>query len=309
MSIVHDSQSNPRLVTFRCDNCEKKFERGTKTKPKLDYRLLKREEHFCSSKCAYQGRKPTKAKALKCDCCGTSISKPPCRIKETNFCSQKCYWKYRKTDPRVKAPRKPCSEETKRKISQANKGRQSRLGAKLSRKTKAKIAAKARKRLSDPTKNPMYGRSHTVEAREAMSKAHTKAIMDGRKSGYGNGHVVGYFSSSKAGTTYFYRSKWELACMKWLDENEQVQTYLYEGVRLKYIDVDKNRSYTRYYVPDFLITFTDGHRELWEIKPRAFWNNRRTKLKADAANKYCLLESIERYRLLGKPDLQELGAM
>lgn len=129
MTIIHDDRNSiPRAVTFSCNCCRKHFIRYSNKKPKLDYRILKRNQHFCSHTCAYAARQPTKAKEIRCDNCNKSICRPPSLIKETNFCSRKCYWKYRKIDPRVKAPRKPCSEERKRKISKANKGMRVRLG-------------------------------------------------------------------------------------------------------------------------------------------------------------------------------------
>lgn len=92
---------------------------------------------------------------------------------------------------------KPRSEETKEKISKANtnpseetreKMRRARLGTKASdatrrkmsenrigkprsphsEETKKKLSELAKERFKDPTNNPMYGRNHTKEAKEAM---------------------------------------------------------------------------------------------------------------------------------------------
>lgn len=50
------------------------------------------------------------------------------------------------------------------------KGRQGRLGAKLSQKTKNKISKKARQRLKDKTRHPLWGKKHSLETRQKLSE-------------------------------------------------------------------------------------------------------------------------------------------
>lgn len=90
--------------------------------------------------------------------------------------------------------------------------------------------------------------------------------------------------------------------MQWLDENDAVETYAVESLRIPYY-VDDHK---RWYVPDFLVTFSDGRRELWEVKPAQFIDNERTQFKAAAACAYCESKGIATYRLLTRVELEAL---
>jgi len=67
-----------------------------------------------------------------------------------------------------------------------------------------------------------------------------------------------------------YRSSWELAVMKMLDENDGIQNWASESVKIPYRDPLTGKQTV--YVPDFLVVYIDKakkkHAELWEIKPR-----------------------------------------
>lgn len=90
--------------------------------------------------------------------------------------------------------------------------------------------------------------------------------------------------------------------MRWLDEHPDVMAYEVESFRIPYwVEGQK-----RWYVPDFLVTFADGRRELWEVKPVEFIDNERTRLKADAARTHCEREGIAAYRLLTRLELDVL---
>ena len=102
-----------------------------------------------------------------------------------------------------------------------------------------------------------------------------------------------------------YRSSWELATMKWLDLNSNVQSYQYESIRIPYLLEEGNRSHLRHYVPDFLIEFTSGEKELWELKPEKLSQNEKTKAKVVAAKNYCDELGIE-FRLLHKQNLLDM---
>jgi hypothetical protein len=151
-------------------------------------------------------------------------------------------------------------------------------------------------------RNPMHGRHHTIESREKMSEGHSLAVIEGRQKTYGrNGHLCGRHESFKAGSV-LYRSSWELACMRWLDVHPDVATYEVESLRISYV-FDGHK---RWYVPDFIVTFADGCREMWEVKPVEFVDNERTRLKTAAAQTYCEQEGIARYRLLTRFELETL---
>lgn len=71
----------------------------------------------------------------------------------------------------------PVSEETKKKISEGNKGK------KVSEETKIKISIKAKERLSKSENNPMYGKKHSEETKEKFRlreqrKREKKLLLD-----------------------------------------------------------------------------------------------------------------------------------
>jgi hypothetical protein len=80
-----------------------------------------------------------------------------------------------------------------------------------------------------------------------------------------------------------YRSSWEFAVMKMLDENAGIQQWASESIKIPYRDPLTGKSTV--YVPDFLVVYLDKnqtkHAELWEIKPR-----NQTVIEAVGKNKY-----------------------
>lgn len=305
MTIVSDTKIPNRLVVFECNHCKIHFERGTKTKPKIDYKVLLNDKHYCSLSCAYSGREIKYLVATSCNQCNEMFDIPRAKLSTTNFCSKGCYWVYKKTDSRCKSSRAKCSEERKEKISKANKGNQFRLGAVLSDETKSKIS-KGNKGKLIGEKNPMWGKTHTQEVKETMSEVVSREMISGKRKAYGkNNHLSGQYVSTKNSKEMHYRSSWELATMKWLDLNSNVQSYQYESIRIPYLLEEGNRSHLRHYVPDFLIEFTSGEKELWELKPEKLSQNEKTKAKVVAAKNYCDELGIE-FRLLHKQNLLDM---
>lgn len=66
-----------------------------------------------------------------------------------------------------------------------------------------------------------------------------------------------------------YRSSWELSVMRMCDENDAIQQWASESIKIPYRDPLTGKATV--YVPDFLVVFTDNKKqkraELWEIKP------------------------------------------
>lgn len=91
--------------------------------------------------------------------------------------------------------------------------------------------------------------------------------------------------------------------MKYLDENSDVVSYEYESFRIPYYDSDDHK---RHYIPDFLISFSDGRSELWELKPKNFLETIACQSKAVAARVWCDDNDVSYYRLLTKDDLIEM---
>lgn len=311
MTIIYDNHSSPRLVKFECNTCHKQFERGYGKGiiNRLSPRDLKQDRHYCELACSYLDKQPRKSKIIKCDTCGLEMRKAYSQIKKTNFCSMKCYGIYKSTDPKVaERSRRPCSEETKRKIGKANKEKPKRFGILHTQETKDKISKHHKNSgCFVGEKNPMFGKKHSTETKEKMSEIVSREIISGQRKKYGNNnHVSGDFKSLKTGIEMHYRSSWELACMKWLDTNDNVSSYDYEAVRIPYYEYLIDRRYKRHYVPDFIIEYKDGHKEMWEIKPQKLTENEKTRLKELAADEYCATSGIQCFKILCKQQLQKL---
>jgi hypothetical protein len=67
----------------------------------------------------------------------------------------------------------------------------------------------------------------------------------------------------------YFRSSWEFAVMKMLDENASIINWASESVQIPYRDPLTGKNTV--YVPDFLVVYLDKkqkkHAELWEVKP------------------------------------------
>jgi hypothetical protein len=116
--------------------------------------------------------------------------------------------------------------------------------------------------------NPMFGKSPSNETRKKLHISSTKNWEDSEyrekvfKGLRETGNVCGNFFSMKNNKDISYRSSYELKYMQQLEEDERVIVYQYEAV---YVPYEIGSKY-RFTMPDFLITFADGHKELSEVK-------------------------------------------
>lgn len=297
-----------QLIKMRCDACNQEFER-------TDKRCLTVERHCCSLKCGKQFRPRTRYVELCCLQCGDKFEKYVGYVRERNFCSKDCMCVHKREHPE-QWPNNSAAMNTKEARESAKQSMKAlrespdyvhpRTGASLS---EASIQLIKDARSANPLigeKNGMFGRKHTEESKDAMSATRTQRMVEGKYKEYGkNNHRSGTYVSSKTGKEYWFRSSWELACMKYLDANENVVTWEYESVRISYI-YDNHK---RWYVPDFLITFTDKHSEMWELKPAKFCENEKTALKSRAAKQFCNENLISCFQILTKQCLIDRGIL
>jgi hypothetical protein len=74
----------------------------------------------------------------------------------------------------------------------------------------------------------------------------------------------GWFWSDKNQKNMFYRSSYELIAMKFFETMSSVFRYEYETLSIPYIDKNNKPRRT---IPDFLVYYTDGTKQIIEIKP------------------------------------------
>ena len=123
------------------------------------------------------------------------------------------------------------------------------------------------------------------------------------------------------GGTPYYRSSWEAAVMKMCDENEAIEQWASEAVKIPYRDPLTGKQTV--YVPDFFIQYMDKNQrvlvELIEIKPASqtilervgkskhnqmqFIKNQ---AKWAAAGRWCRQQGIK-FRIVNENDLFHTG--
>lgn len=147
--------------------------------------------------------------------------------------------------------------------------RKALLGSKRSETTK--------KKHSD-TRKRMFASGELTINREKISRSVTKLYLDG-----GFQWCVGKYHSPKAGKEIAYRSSWELTYAKLLDADPDVTSWEYEPFAIAYeLNGERKR-----YIPDFLVTYADGSRELVEVKPKELEGNAVNQAKRLAAVELC----------------------
>lgn len=78
----------------------------------------------------------------------------------------------------------------------------------------------------------------------------------------------GFFTSLKNKKNIYYRSSYELTCLKYLERINEVIEFDTEPFHLKY--KRNNENFERKYVPDVIIILDDGRKKLLEVKPEIY---------------------------------------
>lgn len=189
------------------------------------------------------------------------------------------------------------SEETRRKISEMQRGR------KLSEEHKNKIGLGVKQRfdsddsLSEKIKTSLTGKKKSIKHRENISKTRKERLSSGeivinrdkisaaitqRYLDGGFEWSTGQYVSSKTGKTCNYRSSWEHQLMQLLDSDDRVDTWSYEPLSIPYV-LDGT---PRRYVPDFLVV-SGGCDFLIEVKPPSLSDLPINAVKRETAIAFC----------------------
>jgi hypothetical protein len=99
----------------------------------------------------------------------------------------------------------------------------------------------------------------------------------------------GNFYSKKNNKQLFFRSGLESEFYKCLEKSNQIQKYTVESLEIEYVYEGKLRRY----IPDILVEYTSGKKELWEIKPKNQTKMPKNLAKWKAADDYCRKRNIE----------------
>lgn len=120
--------------------------------------------------------------------------------------------------------------------------------------------------------------------------------MAGTLRAYGTWNKKGTHLSTKTGREHFFRSSWEEAVMRHLDNSAEVKTWDYECVRIPYV----YNEHKRWYVPDFVVSFNDNRKEVWEVKPEQFLQTERVMNTIAAGKEHCREHGMSYVVLTGR---------
>jgi hypothetical protein len=249
---------------------------------------------------------------LECEACGKRNE--CCRVRyersKMHFCDNKCRGRYKHDHPEtwkgaIEALNSPQSHAKAKATIQEKAARgewHHWLGKTHTEETKRHLSEVASDGRRKGTGNGMFGRHHSEETRAKMSEKKAQAIVEGRFRPYGTQNKKGTYTSSKMCCEWFFKSSWEEAVMKHLDNDPEVKGWAYEPVRISYYYNDNKR----WYVPDFLVMFHDGRHEMWEVKPREFLQTERVRHTTVAGEAYCRENGINSYRVLTGETLRSM---
>jgi hypothetical protein len=196
------------------------------------------------------------------------------------------------------------SEATKDKI------RQSHLGKKHSKKTIEKIRSSnlGQKRSKKTIRNMILertGKKHprtplSLATRRKLSEARIKLIQSGfRQDNFVKKYKSGRFYSNKNKKNLYYRSSYELVAFKMFEQMENVECYEPEPFLIYYTGDDNKK---HIYIPDILITYKNGTKEIIEVKPERRLKETSNILKLKAGKKYALDHNMT-YRIITEKTL------
>jgi len=111
----------------------------------------------------------------------------------------------------------------------------------------------------------------------------------------------GHYSSIKMDKSFYYKSGYELTVLECLDNWKQIIAFEVEPFEIPYI----HRGNDHKYLPDFLVVFADGRKEVWEIKPDSQTTYKKNIDKWRTAELYCEARGWKFY-ILTEEEIEKL---
>lgn len=194
------------------------------------------------------------------------------------------------------------SDETKLKISKSCMGRHL---PPLSLESRQKISKATRHRVMTDEHFWFKGHHHSAEERKRISDRMKIAHKLGKyKKQYKNAkscYKHGFFYSNKNKKDIYYRSSWELRVYEIFERISKILSYEAEPFKIQYNINDSIKNY----VPDILVNYDDGSKELIEIKSSRFLNNPVNILKFEAGRKYAKDNNMK-FVIMTKLDINKI---
>ena len=303
-------KSKKKTIIIKCKYCQKKRE--------MAYRF--RAQQYCSKACSNSKTKSKHNETLLCKNCSNEYVVKPSRKDTSKFCSYDCFLSNKRCGLGAILVKhcKGCNEEFEttyvRRAKQFcsrvcavsgefnamtgkfgelspmygkvawNNGltaetdeRVKTLGRKISAQMKEKFKSGT---LSNKGKsNPNFGRTRDTRTQVQLDNYSKAAIKRLRSSAAG--FITGKYFSHKMDIEMRHRSSYEKRMMICLDRDENIISYDYETITIRY-SANRNRRY----LVDFDVEHIDG-RKLIEVKAVGLLDDPVVMLKENAAKKYC----------------------
>ena len=131
----------------------------------------------------------------------------------------------------------------------------------------------------------LYGEKKAKELRENQSLCRSEAIASKKYNPHSN-HKNGHFYSKLNNKKFWYRSSYELAAYKLLDDEDAqsiIKSWKVEPFRISYFDGEIMRNH----IPDILVEYKSGKKQLINVKPSPRIKEKSNIIKSNAAEKYC----------------------
>lgn len=157
---------------------------------------------------------------------------------------------------------------------------QKMIGSHLTDKAKLKISLFNKKRFSNPLERERQSLRTSLYFERNPEERLKRAKQN--HNGYGKS---GYFYSEKNKKLIFYRSSYELIAMQIFEQQSKIIRYEHEVLSISYIAKDGSNHIT---IPDFLVYYDDGAKEIIEVKPKY-------KIEKDVDNTNIKIEAMGQY--------------
>lgn len=99
-------------------------------------------------------------------------------------------------------------------------------------------------------------------------------------------YLSGVCKSEKCLKPIHYRSGWEKSVIQWFTGNNEIESFIYEGLKIPYVS-NKTTGKIRNYIPDFLVKYKNGTIKLIEVKRADKVNEPKTAKKLLAGKIWC----------------------
>jgi len=133
-------------------------------------------------------------------------------------------------------------------------------------------------------RNGFFGKKHSLTTCQRMSKSKTEFYQNHPEAHRNTRTRQGKFFSKKNGGIWLhYRSSWEKNWYQLLEKLTKVKSYRVEPVIVEY----HWKGGTHHYLPDLLVLYIDGTRDLVEVKPGYRRKDSKNQAKFKAARLWC----------------------